>query len=292
VSSDDAAASTRYLQIVKEVRTDVVVVSPAHLGAGRGGTPGWYEERLRRRAPDLEVPDYEALRGTFGKGMGLALRAAAFLRANADRRPVYLAFRFSLDSFMPGHSVVPAGPLWKVVPSERKDDEPAAWRLPISPAELRPLYRRARIQRDEEIELQARLVPEPFEARLMALLVRTEKSLADWELDHGAAGQAAERMAALVAADADRRSDPEVLYLWGASLHASARSGEAEPLLREVLQHDPRPRDRAGAMVCLGEIERARGRVAEADTLFRTGVATMGVDKAFRARLKRRAGLD
>jgi hypothetical protein len=131
LESDDTLATTRYLQVVRGYRTDVLIVDGSRLGAG------WAHEQLRRRDPGLR-PGRDA---------------REFASANVARsRPVYLE---TAPEGLEG--LAPAGPLVRLAASG-EPNEPREWRFPVSIEDAR-----ARFRRERGIRRQGVLVePEPY----------------------------------------------------------------------------------------------------------------------------------
>jgi hypothetical protein len=293
LGQDDSIGNCQYLQIVKGFRTDVTVVNVAFLEYGKTGAPGWYDRSLLRRNPSLREPDYAGLRRRFPRAPGaFAGSDAAFANANVSaERPVFFEIPPPAETLRPDFALVPAGPLWKMVPRGSEKPDASYWRLPLTPEEVLPRLRRRRGIRIRFDPGGVRTEREAHEHRFLRLLLRARRSEADLLFREGTA-ESFRKSAALY--DSILRLDPkpdaegEVVYSLGLVAHALRVPDQAERLLRRALQFPLPARMRAGAFLYLGEISRGAGRTAEADGLFSRALEVPGVDEEFRAEMERR----
>lgn len=235
LGSDDSASTTHYLQIVRGVRPDVTLVRAAHLGDPAGTGPGWYDARLKRRDGRLRDPDYQGLRRRFPKAPRLLVAAAAFGAAQASGgRPVYFEVPPPAEMLPAGWRLVPAGPLTRLARMEGAEIDPRAWEFPVSPEEVRARYRRARGQRVFESPGEVRTRPESYERRLLVLLLRARMHRAEWHVERGEYGPAAELYESILALDPETQELPEVLYPLAVSYRALGRPERARFLLERL----------------------------------------------------------
>lgn len=285
VNNDHAAANILYLQIVRGLRPDVLMLLANFLERGHSGRPSWYDARVRRRAPDLAQPDYAASRARYGPEAGSTASLIAFIEANGDRRPIYLSDPLPPHVIPPDRRFVPAGPLWKLVHREGAAIDPKDWDFPVRLEDLPPLLRRPRSQRTEQVDTEDRVVPLPYERILMDLLASARFSLANWHLTHGEPGLALALSESIRAVDPAFRDSPRALFLSGAARYDQGDVEAAEPLLRRLTDLNSAPADRARSFLRLGRLARARGQEKEAELCFRTGRGTFGIDAELRAEI-------
>ena len=230
VESDDALATTRYLQVVKGLRPDVLVVD-----AGRLRYP-WMEEHLRRLDARLKP-------GADPK---------SFATANVSReRPVYFE---AAPADLPG--LTPAGPLMRLGESS----EVRGWPFPVTPEEAR-----AQRRRERGIRLLSTMAvePEAYEDRWGAAIARAQGSLGRYRFLQKDYRGAAESLEAARAADPSR-PDPEAIHLSGVCFYLLNEFERAEPLLKQSLKLGPTPRQSVRALTYLSTICQKQGRKADA----------------------------
>lgn len=267
---DDALATCHYLQRVRGFRPDVTLVHSRFLPLA------WYRRSLLRRHPRIAPgPD-----------------AAAFALANArEGHPIFFSEKPPAEALRPDYAAVPAGPYWKLVRRGSERIDPRYWIFPVEAEEARRHYRRARGQVLEYGPHGVDVVPDFYERRLVFLLLRARKNLADWEWATGSP-QSLERSARLYLSilhvAPELEEDPGLPYRLGVALVATGRAGEAEPFLRRAAAGAETPTLEAGALLHLGEIARSRGREKEAQSLFRQALDVHGVDPELRREIERR----
>lgn len=255
--SDDALSTTLYLQVVKGLRPDVTIV-----GSGRIESPHT-AQRLAARAAGIRLPSPMTLK--------------AFLEANASSRPIYV------ETAMPDQpdSVTPAGPLLRF---QAPDPTPLSWDPPWTPAELRARFRRERGLRLTLFPDHFVVTPEPYEQRWLSLYTRSRTQEARAWFKKG--GDDALRKAALRyeearAAEPDRQ-DREVVHGLGVVYYLLRDPERAEPLLRQLLDLSPTPRQAVRACSFLSMICRTQGRAAEALRFQERAMAIVGSDPDLR----------
>lgn len=241
LESDDALATTLYLQEIRGFRRDVLVVDGPRLGYG------WYLDHLRRIDPRLSA--------------GAAAGARAFAEANVSRsRSVYWE---SPPADLPG--LVPAGPLLRMTASGETQD-PVPWVFPVTPDEARAARRRERGIRLELLADGLRVEPEAYEHRWITAFVRSEEQRARYYFRQG--GPEPVRMAAELFESAARaepdRPPPEAVHLGGVCRYLLKEFDQAEPALKRALELGIGARQQARSYIYLAAICQARGQGEEA----------------------------
>src|SRR5262249_24820119 len=128
--SDDATATTRYLQVVEGVRRDVLILHETDLEEGTTGRPSFY---LQRHASRVRIPDFAAPRAKYPGVLGTFPGVAAFVNANADR-PIYLQRAPVIPGLLRDDlAVAPVGVLIKLVRRGEEPSDAGRWTLPIEP---------------------------------------------------------------------------------------------------------------------------------------------------------------
>jgi hypothetical protein len=286
VLSDDAAAGVHYLQEVRGEKRGVTLVRAAHLERGRSGEPSWYDRKILRRDPALRLPDYAAARARLGREIGVGVSIAAFLEANGGcERPVYLAFEMPPDGLPRGSVLSPAGALWKLSWGP-EDPDPRHWAFAADAEAVAGRFRRARGQRETEIDHVDRLVPEAYERRLLQLMLQARRSLADWNFERGGWKDAAALYESIASLDPEAEKDGRLLFRRG---ECRLRRGEegAEMLLSRALQAGLPAVERASAHVFLAGRARERGDEAGARAHLDAASAVRTLPDDVRERLER-----
>jgi hypothetical protein len=256
-TSDDTSSTTHYLQIVRKVRPDVIVVRAGQLGSGSDGTPGWYDRALRRREGRIAAPPYAEIGSRFPRAPKVAVSCAAFIHANAGiGRPLYVEEPPPPAMLPSGLALAPAGPLWRIV--RRGEERLEDWPLSPEPEELKPLFRRARGQVAEREPSGTTYRAEPYERRLFAALLRARLMRAEWHIGRREFERAEPLYASILRADAETASLPEVVNPLGA------------------------------ARLHLGDAARARGAVEDARSFYAAGLSLPNLDPRLRAELRKR----
>jgi hypothetical protein len=214
VQSDDAAATTLYLQRVRGVRRDVRLVS---LGATRdSGLPG---------GP-----------GDYADTIDWWTRAGA---SEAD-----------LEGW---------GPL-----VTRKGGARPPWQEPIAAEQIPPLARRSRGQFiDRSKAPRIEVFPEPYERRLLRMLLLARKFRADAFSRTGEFRDAAGLYESILALDPTAREDPTILLPLAVADVGLEKYGEAEALFRQSLNLTLEPAKRAASYYFLAALCGNRPEAAE-----------------------------
>jgi tetratricopeptide (TPR) repeat protein len=260
---DDTLATTQYLQTVKEFRRDVIVVS-----ASRFEASGWYARHLIHRHPGLAAAD----------------SAAAFADANVSRsRPVYFESPPAGSALRSDYTLVPAGPLMKMVPRDAPE-EPRAWEFPVRLEEVRARFGRERGIRLEVLRESIKVEPEPYEQRWITAFARAQDQQARVYFLRG--GPENYRRAAGLfeaARDADPgRPSPEGVHLIGVCHFLLNQYDRAEPALKQSLHLALTSRQRMRTCFYLATICRKQGRAAEAGRFQEQAIAVVGSDPDLR----------
>ena len=248
LESDDALATVRYLQVVKGVRPDVLVIDAPRMASD------WYGTNLRKR--------------------GLAADSWP-LAATEPTRPVYY------EVAPPGATkLAPVGPLMRMAPSGAPN-EPRSLPFPVTPEQAR-----ARMGRERGIRLRRlpdRLIvePEAYEYRWVSLFVRAQSRQGQ------AAFARKDWRGAAEAFESARAADPEhpvvdVIHLLGVCYYLLNDFGRAEPLLKQSLRLGPTARQEIRACSYLANLCRAQGRTAEAIRWQQQAMGVVGADPELR----------
>lgn len=252
--SDDAIAASLFLQRVRGVRPDVALIQSSFLGEGTG----WYEGILRRRYPFLKPPDTGSVVSRNPRLGRLEVELGAFANANASKsRPLFFERPPPPDLLRPDYTLIPAGPLLKLVPRGEGRIDSKYWKVPIEPEQVPPLFRR---ERGHSVELTPEGVEvraEAYEHRLLRDLLRARKNLADWAALSGTAEgyrRSAELYESILALDPWMREDPGAVVPLARAYAALRRFDLAEPWLKKSLQLRLPPGIRAQLCCLLVEI--------------------------------------
>ena len=289
-TSDESSTIGHYLQQVKGVRPDVIIVRSGHLEDGKGGL-SWYDRRLMRRDPRLKAPDYAGVRAKHPRAAREHVIAAAFANANAGPdRAIYFEKPPPADMLRPDYALVPAGPLLKMVPRGKESLDPRAWAFPIEPEAVRQRFGRERGQDLMDTTGPMRSKTESYERRLFVVLLRARFHLADWHFRRGSMQPARDLLESVVRADPDAGGLEEVVFPLAVACAAVGPKDRAERLFRGLVQFASDPGVRARSWFHLGELAAAAGRAEEARSCWRSAAGVAGVlpDPAFRAELERR----
>lgn len=249
LESDDTLATTRYLQVVRRVRTDVLIVD-----AGRLGFP-WYQDHLRRDG-----------------GVQPGATAREFAEANVARsRAVYLE---TAPEGLEG--LVPAGPLVKLA-AQGELHPLRAWPSPVQVDEVR-----ARLGRERGIRRRgADVEPEAYERRWITVLARAEARLGHYHFKRSNYRVAAGHLEAARRAEADR-PDGDLLHLEGVCHTLLEDFAKAEPLLKSSLHFALTPRQRMRSLAFLARICRDQGRRDESMRWQEQAMGVVGSDPELR----------
>ena len=283
LSGDESNGLCSYLQRVRGVRPDLILVTTSFLNLKESAGTSWYDEALLRRNPGLLPPDYTALRARFPGSEAKQLAAAAFINANAEGpRPILSEVAVPLEMLRPEFSVIPAGVFIKVVaPGKPAMLDEGYWRFPMEPEQVRALYRRARGQEVQYEAAGVRVRPIPYERRLAALILRARFRLALIRFDGRNFPEAARLCQSIIDFDdAEFENSPEIIHLLAISYYGAGQWERAEPALRRSVESAVHPENRATAFCYLGAIARKKGDADLAKRMFEEALAVPGVDPA------------
>ena len=269
LNGDDSLAITGYFQRVRGLRPDVTIVAQPFLGLSFVGDRDWYDQRLLRDRPFLHMPDYAGMRARLPGVRPLGAHLAAFLEANAGRgRPVFTQVTLPAPLLPPGTALVPAGVLWKLVPAAEQTVDLKYWRFPIEPEDIQGHLRRARGLK--LVHSGDRLIAEgePYENRLLDLLLKGRLALGDVLVRTGKPTEAVRLLQTVRGMDSEYDHHPGFLSSLGQAYHALGQDEAAEPLLRRALHLGLASAPRGWAYYFLGEIVEKRGKATEAQALY------------------------
>lgn len=263
--SDDALGSALYLQRIKGVRPDVVVVQGPFLG----DPSQWYDTVLRRRYPTLNTPEYGELRVRFPALELKSIALGAFGNANASQEhPLFFEHPPPPEVLRPGWTLVPAGHLLKMVPRGTIPDR-RYWSFPMEPESLPPLYRRERGQFIEFLPGSVKVRPEAYERRLLRELLRARKNQADWIALSGTpegTKRSAELYESILKLDPWMAEDRGVVIPLARAYFSLHQFDRAEPLLRRAHELALPRRTRRQLCLQLSEIYQSWNRLEDART--------------------------
>lgn len=228
IRSDNVLATTLYVQQVRGVRPDVVIVSTSDL-QDDGRTA-----RLMRRHPFLRQPPPSPPRRDD--------RLAAFANTNGalTDHPLYFEVPPPAALLRPDHALTFAGPMQKmVVRGPDPPPDPKYWREPIPAEELARLDRRPRAQFNEYRPDGVRVRPETFEHRFLRDLLRARKHLADRTAGAGTAEafrRSAEIYERIMELDPWMRDEAGAVFPLAGAYFGMKRYDLAEPWLRKALE--------------------------------------------------------
>ena len=249
VTSDQENALTYYLEVVEGLRPDV-----ARLDAGAIGS-AWYPEYLRRRYPGLEVPPSLA---SAPPREGLQ----ALVLATFRHRPVYVTGSPSFEA-PAGAEWIPSGGLWRLSPQPGEPVRREDWNYTYRNA--RPFDRPARDHAPER-RPDGSLVREPYASQIRRFHVQAWKNLADWSLEHGQFGPAADAYRRALETD-PALDHPGMLFGLGKALFLLDRGTEALPYLERASGRLD-PARTAEASLYIGQILAEKGDRAGARERF------------------------
>jgi hypothetical protein len=284
LNDDDSLAICNYLQRVKGERSDVTVVAQPFLGLSLVSARDWYDQKLLREHPFLHMPDYPGMRARLSGVRPLAAHLAAFLQANAGLgRPIFTQTVLPSPMLPPGTALVPAGVLWKLVPAGEQIVDLKYWKFPVEPEDIQGCVRRARgiklVRSGDQLISEA----QPYEDRLINLLLKGRVTLGDVCVRTGRPVEAARLLNSVLLMDPDYENHPMVVSSLGQAFHAIGEDRRAEPLLEHALQLGLAPAPRAWVLFCLAEIREKKGNAREAEALY--GQASANADARLRERL-------
>ncbi|HLY75257.1 MAG TPA: hypothetical protein VKU80_14145, partial [Planctomycetota bacterium] len=169
--------------------------------------------------------------------------------------------------------------------------DPAAWRFPVSPGEARDRFGRERGIRLELLPDGLRVRPEPYEQRWVSAYVRAQAQMGQVFFRKGGdenLRRAVECFEAARSAD-PQRPDRDLVHGLAVSYYLLRQMDRAEPLLKDLLQLDPTPRQGVRACSFLATICRNQGRMGEALRYQDRAMAIVGSDPELRREFERQA---
>jgi hypothetical protein len=137
----------------------------------------------------------------------------------------------------------------------RKGGDLKPWRAPIEAEQLPPQFRRARgqfIDRSNPPEIRVR--PEPYERRLLRMLLLARKMEADEMSRRGEFRDAASRYESILSLDPDSGDDPTIILPLAVADVGLLKYVEAEALFRKSLALDLAPQKRAASYYFLAAL--------------------------------------
>jgi hypothetical protein len=286
LNGDDSLAICGYLQRVRGARPDVTIVAQPFLGQSFVSSRDWYDERLLKEHPFLRMPDYPGARARFPGSRPIASHLAAFVHANAGcGRPLFLQSKLSPVLVPPGHLLLPAGVLWKLVPVSRPTVNLDYWNYPLKPQDVQ-----GRMGRERGLMLTRGpegLVPraESYEQRLLDLLLRGHYSLGDVYLKAGRTLEAIRVLEDVRAMDQTYDLVPAFMYSLGGAYHSIGDEKHAESYLVQALRRGLGGAPRGWALYSLGEIREKSGNAKEAQLFYAEAAGEAAEDAHLQAQL-------
>jgi tetratricopeptide (TPR) repeat protein len=245
-STDDTAVIPMYLQRVQGERKDVKVVHGEFVGLD------WYDRRLER---DYGVKPAK-LQEIAAVTNPQLLTVTAIANANvAPGRPVYSERPPDPNGLRPGLVQVPAGVLWKTAVEAESLPDPRHWSLPVDPFAVSRQRRRARgiFMRHTSAGMVAQY--EPYENRLIGLLVQAKLRMTPPPTAESAADT-------LLLYEKARGIDPSLevdgafQYNYGLALYLTDKLAPARDAFERVLSLEPGPARATLSHFYLAEIAR------------------------------------
>ena len=263
LNGDDELAITRYLQIVREYRMDVLVLHETDLGTDLRGEPGHLYRRMMRRDSRLGELDFSSMKDKFPSASRQHVLAASFVQANfKSSRPIYMVKPPPMQMLPAECVVIPAGAAVKLAKKGADSVDLRYWEFEINPEEVLSRLRRKRGQRLTTLRnRQVRAVPQAYEERLLRALLQARLNLADFmmaERPQDAFRLYQEVRRFLPAIEEDDR----FLMQWGRVNFLLGRLDEAEAAFRRflALEAEVSPAAEQMARRALEDIARARKR--------------------------------
>lgn len=279
VDTDDSAVLPMYLQRVKGERTDVKLVHGEFVGLS------WYDRRLERDY-GVKPADLPAIADRVNPQQ-IAVTAVA--NANvAPGRPLYSERPPDPAGLRPGLASVAAGVLWKTCVEAEAQPDPRHWNLPVDPFAVARERRRARgiLMRHTPAGMVARF--EPYEDRLVAILVQAKLRATEPLIERNPAAALAvfEKAAAI---DPTLELDATFQYNFGLTLYLSDRPGPAKEAFEKVLGLEPRPARATLSHFYLAEIARGQRRAEDMQRHYRRALEINGAEPVMMKKIAERA---
>ena len=138
-----------------------------------------------------------------------------------------------------------------------------------------------------EIDHVERLVPEPYERRLLQVMLAARQNLADWNRERGGWREAAKLYGSIVELDPEAGAESSLLFQRGECLLMSGEPASGEILLERALASGLDPKERASAHAYLGRLCRERGDEAGVRRHVQDAEAVRGIPDDIRERIRR-----
>jgi len=188
----------------------------------------------------------------------------------------------------PSMTLVPAGVLWKLVPAGEQLVDLKYWRFPVQPEDIQGSVGRSRgldlVRRGNTLEGHA----EPYEKRLIDLLLKGRLGLAGVYVLTGRASEAVGLLDTVRLVDPDYEARPDFLATLGQAQFQLGKDELAEDVLQRAMRLGLAPGARGWAYYTLGEIREKKGRPKEAEAMFVEAASASGGDLRLQARLAAR----
>jgi hypothetical protein len=152
----------------------------------------------------------------------------------------------------------PWGPLW------RYDGRTGGWKEPIAAEDVSAFFRRSRGQNVDRSKIFDTVVrPEPYEKRLLRLLLLARKNQADADAKAGVLAPAAQRYESILALDPEMQGDSSVVLPLATMYVGLAQYPKAEATFKKALELDLPPEKRAEVYYFLAALCGDRPEAAE-----------------------------
>ncbi len=188
----------------------------------------------------------------------------------------------------PGVFATPAGPLFRYSGSPGPPVDLNYWGEPIRAEEIPKLFRRERGQFVERRDGQVRVRPEPYEKRLLRLLLLSRKNLAWVKSKEGRLDEAAKLYQSILSLDPWLRDDPSILAPLAVVEAGLGKLDDAEARFRKVLALRPDPEAEAQALYFMVALCAANGRNLESAEWKAKALAHPALAPELRAKLQGR----
>jgi hypothetical protein len=260
--------------VVRDYRSDVLVIREEELAVAERGEPGPAYARLRRRRPELQPLDPATLRqGVLRAVPSRDVLMTAFLNANGSpERPIYVERTpVAVDLLRNDWTLSPAGPLMRWEPRPPRPLDPERWRFPVEAEEIAARIRRKRGQSVTFFADRIHARPEAYEERLIIPILRARQNLAT-QFFRGSSPENWKRCVELLESIMRLRpgadEDVRVQFPLGMAHARLGHDREAEEILRRVLPLEMPPSARAEGAYTVGQICLRQGRSEDARRYF------------------------
>jgi tetratricopeptide (TPR) repeat protein len=279
-NTDDTAVIAMYLQRVKGERADVKLIHGEFVGLD------WYDRRLKRDF-GVKKADLKEIAPLTNPQL---LTVTAIANANvAAGKPVYSERPPDPKGLRPGLVQVPAGMLWKTAVQAESAPDPRHWNLPVDPFAVARDRRRARgiFMRHTLSGMVAQY--EPYENRLIGLLVQAQLRNTEPVLrsDPATALKIYEKARSI---DPSLEVDAAFQYNYGLALYLRNQYPPSQEAFEQVLRLEPLPGRETLSHFYLAEIARAARRPEEARKHYQRALEINGADPVTMMNIRNRAG--